>query len=125
MTNGNRGTRPPALLFVITCLLLVATLALFPVDHPLALFPVDGIDFSLPFFDRSGDQNTVGFLVGSVLGTAMLGVFLIQDNKRRATMRYSDWSLFSPRAVAPYITGVTWALGVTHMFFWAKDLTRA
>ena len=116
MTNGNRGTRPPVLLFVITCLLLVAT---------LALFPVDGIDFSLPFFDRSGDQNTVGFLVGSVLGTAMLGVFLIQDNKRRATMRYSDWSLFSPRAVAPYITGVTWALGVTHMFFWAKDLTRA
>jgi hypothetical protein len=116
MSNGNTVTKPPALLFAITCLLLLIT---------LVLFRADGLDFGLPFTDRSGDRNTVGFLVGSVLGTAMLGAFLIQDNVRRSTMRYSDWSFLSPRVYAPYITGVTWALGVLHMFFWAKDLTRA
>ncbi len=116
MSNRNTVTRPPALLFSITCLLLLIT---------LVLFRADGLDFGLPFTDRSGDRNTVGFLVGSVLGTAMLGAFLIQDNVRRATMRYSDWSFLSPRAFAPYITGATWALGVLHMFFWAQDLTRA
>ncbi|SVB87782.1 uncharacterized protein METZ01_LOCUS240636, partial [marine metagenome] len=45
MSNGNRGTRPPALLFAVTCLLLLVT---------LVLFSADGLDFGLPFTDRSG-----------------------------------------------------------------------
>jgi hypothetical protein len=116
MANDSKATRPPALLFTLLCTLLLAT---------LALYSAEDLSFSLPFTDHFGDRNAVGFLVGSVLGTATLGAFLIQDNARRSTMRYSDWSFLSPRVIAPYITGVTWALGVLHMFFWAKDLTRA
>lgn len=114
--NEKRGAKPPGLLFTAICGLFVAT---------TVLFSADGIDFGLRFIDRSGDRNTVGFLTGSVLGLVLFGAFLIQDNERRSTMRYSDWSYISPRVVAPYITLTTWALGVFHMFFWAKDLTRA
>ncbi len=113
--NEKRGAKPPGLLFTSICGLFVVT---------AVLFSTDGIDFGLPFIDRSGDRNTVGFLSGSVLGLFLLGAFLIQDNERRSTMRYSDWSFISPRVVAPYITLATWTLGISHMFFWAKDLTR-
>ena len=67
--------------------------------------------------------NLVGFLVGSVLGTANLAVFLAVDNKRRATHRYGDWN-FSPRKAVPWIALASWAIGVWNVYFLALELTR-
>ena len=86
---------------------------------------VSGIDFGLPFTDRSGDRNLIGFLIGSFSSTGVLGIFLIEDNKRRATFRYVDWSSISPRFLVPCFTLFSWLMGLVHVFFFAKELTRA
>ena len=67
--------------------------------------------------------NLVGFLTGSVLGIANLTVFLVLDNKARATNMYSDLTP-SPRRVVPYLALTSWMIGACHIFFWAQELTR-
>lgn len=94
-------------LFVTALLLVLVTLILAIVAGKLGL----------------SAANLLGFLTGSVLGTANLAVFLVIDNKRRATRRYSDWT-FSPRKVVPYLALIAWTIGTWNVFFWALDLTR-
>ena len=100
-TQGTTG--PPVLWSVTEVLILLAAFIFAVVAGPTA--------------------NLVGFLVGSVLGTANLAMFLAADNKRRATRRYGDWSI-SPRRVIPWITLASWAIGAWNVFFWALHLTR-
>jgi hypothetical protein len=91
----------------------------------LYMFVASGIDFALPFTDRSGDRNMIGFIIGSFSSTGILGIFLKEDNKRRSTFRYVDWSLISPRVLIPCFTLLSWLMGLLHVFFFAKELTRA
>jgi hypothetical protein len=105
--GSQQGESPPVVLFFTALLLVLVTLILAIVAGKLGL----------------SAANLLGFLTGSVLGTANLAVFLVIDNKRRATRRYSDWT-FSPRKVVPYLALIAWTIGAWNVFFWALDLTR-
>ena len=107
--------KPPFFLFLVSFSVLIFT---------ACVFIAAGIDFPLLITDRSGDRNLLGFLVGSFLSTTILGVFLKEDNARRSTLRYVD-SRISPRFLVPLFTLASWFLGLLHMFFFAKELTRA
>tara|TARA_Y100000590_G_scaffold457154_2_gene609156 strand:- start:918 stop:1382 length:465 start_codon:yes stop_codon:yes gene_type:complete len=108
--------KPPVGLFLVSFFILLFT---------ACIFIAPGIDFSLLVTDRwSGDRNFLGFLVGSFLNTAILGFFLKEDNERRSTLRYVE-SRISPRFLVPWFTFISWFLGLVHMFFFAKELTRA
>ena len=107
--------KPPIVLFLVSFFVLLFT---------ACVFIAPGIDFPLLITDRSGDRNLLGFLAGSFLNTAILGVFLKEDNARRSTLRYVD-SRISPRFLVPLFTLSSWFLGLLHMFFFAKELTRA
>ena len=100
-TQGTTG--PPVLWSVTEVLILLAAFTFAVVAGPIA--------------------NLVGFLVGSVLGTANLAMFLAVDNKRRATHRYGDWGI-SPRKVVPWITLASWVIGAWNVYFLALELTR-
>ena len=102
MANG-KATGPPLHFVASAALIQLVAVALAVIAGPTA--------------------NLVGFLTGSVLGIANLTVFLVLDNKARATNMYSDWRP-SPRRVVPYLALTSWMIGACHIFFWAQDLTR-
>jgi hypothetical protein len=106
------GTGPPVFWYASAVLILLASLDLSFRGSPLLGGALSG-----------PSANLVGFLTGSVLGIANLAVFLVLDNKARATNMYSDWTP-SPRKVVPYLALTSWVIGACHIFFWAQDLTR-
>jgi hypothetical protein len=98
-----KGTGPSPLLVASTFLLLLFALILAGIGGP--------------------QSNMVGFVVGSILGTASLALFLVSDNKRRATRMYGDWTP-SPRRYVPWLALASWAVGAWNIFFWALEWTR-
>ena len=106
------GTGPPVVWYASAALILLASLDLLFRGSPLLGGALSG-----------PSANLVGFLIGSVLGIANLAVFLVLDNKSRATNMYSDWTP-SPRRVVPYLALTSWMIGACHIFFWAQELTR-
>ena len=103
MANG-KPTGPPMHLVASAALIQLVAVTLFT---PLA----------------GPTSNLVGFFVGSVLGIANLAVFLVEDNKRRASGMYEDKTP-SPRRFLPWLALTSWAVGACHIFFWALELTR-
>ena len=98
-----KGTGPSIPLVTLTILLLFLTLILAGIGGP--------------------QSNIAGFVVGSILGTASLALFLVSDNKRRATRMYGDWTP-SPRRYVPWLALASWAVGAWNIFFWALEWTR-
>ena len=82
------------------------------------------MEVPIPGTQKALNRDAYGYIVGSFLSTMSLAVFLRSDGQARATMRYSDWKLLPARSLVPWITGVNWMLGATHLFFWAAELTR-
>lgn len=113
--SSNQKTKPPLVLFVLSVFVLLITLAIFVVPYQTVSIPWTSKDFT---------QNSLGYVTGSFISIFLLSVFLYRDNQARATLRYSDWSLLSPRRIVPWITCVSWILAVVHLFFWTLDLTR-
>ena len=102
MANG-KATGPPLHFVASAVLIQLVAVALAAVAGPTA--------------------NLVGFFTGSVLGIANLAVFLVEDNKRRATKKYNDKQP-SPRKYVPWLALTSWAVGAWNIFFWALELTR-
>jgi hypothetical protein len=98
-----KGTGPSLPLVTLAFLLLFLALILAMIGGP--------------------QSNMMGFVVGSVFGTASLALFLVSDNKRRATRMYGDWTP-SPRRYVPWLALISWAVGAWNIFFWALDWTR-
>lgn len=73
---------------------------------------------------RAIDFNTIGYVTGCFVAVLSLYVFLVSDNKARATLRYADWSPIGARSTVGYLTAASWIMGAAHMYFWALDLTR-
>lgn len=73
---------------------------------------------------RDVDVNTIGYASGCFVGILMLYLFLVADNKKRATLRYSDWRVVTARKAVGWLTFGSWVFGAVHLWFWALDLTR-
>jgi len=73
---------------------------------------------------RSVDFNTLGYVVGCFVSIVALFRFLRADQRARDTRMYSGWRFGSARRIALWLAVSGWALGATHLLFWARDLTR-
>lgn len=73
---------------------------------------------------RAVNYNTVGYVFGCFGGIFALYLFLVADNRSRATLRYADWRPFGARRSVGWITVASWAMGAAHLWFWALELTR-
>lgn len=113
--SSRQEAKPPLTLFILSVFMLLATLAIFVVPYQTVSIPWTSKDFT---------QNSLGYVTGSFISIFLLSVFLYRDNQARATLRYSDWSLVSPRRIVPWVTCISWILAAVHLFFWAMDLTR-
>ena len=97
------GTGPPAIWSLTALLLFVFTVAMVLRGGPGA--------------------NLLGFFSGAVIGTGNLAVWLVSDNKRRATKKWTDWPIPS-KPVITCTALASWTLGAWNVFFWALEVTR-
>lgn len=73
---------------------------------------------------RSVDFNTLGYVLGCFAAIFTLYMFLVSDNKSRATLLYADWRPIGARSLVGWLTAASWMLGAFHLWFWSLDLTR-
>ena len=86
-------------------------------------------DGGLPPCERAATcqpvSNLAGFLVGSIAGVVVFGLYIEQDNTRRAAGSYRDhWFKIKPRSAVVWITLLAWALGLLHWYGFALHLSR-
>ena len=108
MKKGQQGGERPSAVLVGTASLLLLMALVFA----LMAGVLENAGFSL-----------VGFLTGSVLGTANLAAFLVVDTKRRAGKKFADWPI-SAKTITKVLTLASWAVGAWNIFFWALEWTR-